>query len=448
MQKTKFILRIAIILCFAFLMIYSVSNSRAKNGLNNNVEPQQPSGGQNAAQSLVLSRSNPYANNNGQMPATPYTDPTFHLSYNYPQTLPPIEPALKAISEKYTSLTQDNAEAYMLDLRKYVYDALLPVDWYADQITDKERGWYNSPWLGEANYLTGWPGREFIRGMYLGSIQTKTQLLSPTQTDPYYSYSIEIYNNRGGYIVGQIWKDIKNANFNASQYPEGTVVVKLNTTTASLEQVPELKGSVEWQLFITSPIYGPGIVLPELTPVHHMQIDIIVRDSKLSPKVGWVYTSFVYDQNAKGTGWEKMVPSGLMFGNDPGITPADVKAGKKLQETIIASTNPSLAVKTLGWAGRLSGPADNGENSSCLSCHGTAQWQPIAPLIPPSTLTPTERLPWFVNNPGNVPFTAGQIATDYDWVIINAAMNAMATNGVLGTTTQNSYLKYRRSRRY
>ena len=51
----------------------------------------------------------------------------------------------------------------------------------------------------------------------------------------------------------------------------------------------------------------------------------------------------------------------------------------------------------------MNGPVDN-PNSGCLGCHGTAQY-PLAPMLPGNACnTDAERLQWFRNFTGDVPF--------------------------------------------
>ena len=48
---------------------------------------------------------------------------------------------------------------------------------------------------------------------------------------------------------------------------------------------------------------------------------------------GATFGTFIYNGNAPGaTPYERMVPVGLMWGNDPGVTPTMVMAGTALQE--------------------------------------------------------------------------------------------------------------------
>ena len=92
-----------------------------------------------------------------------------------------------------------------------------------------------------------------------------------------------------------------------------------------------------------------------------------------------------------------MVPLGAMWGNDPGLNPEQNPA-INLQENWINPSAPQYSTQTLGWGGRLSGPNDGATNdisvggkvlinhrdSSCMSCHSPAQWQPVQHKRSPS----------------------------------------------------------------
>jgi hypothetical protein len=133
-----------------------------------------------------------------------------------------------------------------------------------------------------------------------------------------------------------------------------------------------------------------------------------------------------------------------------------------LEETWINPAAPKYSTETLGWGGRLAGPNDGARNdiqvgkkvlenhadSSCMSCHGPAEWQPVQhirisfllPSFPnqqPSTpyktcpagnpagpyiCSPepasTEWSRWFQDRYGTEPQDpdTGSVATDYDMV--------------------------------
>src|SRR3989442_10815858 len=106
-----------------------------------------------------------------------------------------------------------------------------------------------------------------------------------------------------------------------------------------------------------------------------------------------------------------MVPVGLMWGNDPEVTSSFARAGRVLRETII-NDSTEVPHQHLGRAGRLNGPVDN-PKSSCLSCHSTAEYQAVSPVIPPTSATTTETMRWFRNIKAGTPFDVGQKSLDY-----------------------------------
>ena len=119
------------------------------------------------------------------------------------------------------------------------------------------------------------------------------------------------------------------------------------------------------------------------------------------------------------------MPVGLMWGNDPTVTPSQVASGAaQLQEGWI---NPAARplIQHLGWAGRLDGPVDNAR-SSCLSCHSTAQI-PATSMVPPAATTEAA-LNWFRNIKAAKPFTAGAQSLDYSLQLSVGVQNFQASH--------------------
>jgi hypothetical protein len=156
-----------------------------------------------------------------------------------------------------------------------------------------------------------------------------------------------------------------------------------------------------------------------------------------------------------------MVPLGAMWGNDPEVNSA-LKHPAPLTETWINPDAPKYSRQTLGWGGRLSGPNDGARNniqvgrklmdnepdSSCMSCHAPAQWQPaqhkmvsfLLPSFPNANQYPPYKtcpggkpgdsyicspapgsadwMKWFQSRPGTEPQDpdTGSVATDCDMV--------------------------------
>jgi hypothetical protein len=368
-------------------------------------------------------------------PGTPpasYKGPTFKLSQSYPESLPPLDDEPWAQVDAAAMLAGDKpaAAAYLQAMRDYAFQGNIAVDWVVQKNT--RRNWYHLPWLD-----TSADGREFVHGL-THELDSVPPALGPSQTKIEQTWAIGFYNAPGAYAVGQVWcqpnapaPSALNGNGNApNAFPNGTAVVKLLFTTADDTQAPFLRNTFEWTADIFKQPTGLNPNNPanigdpprKLGTVRLIQVDLAVRDDRLPN--GWAFGTYAYDGSVKGaTPWDRLVPVGLQWGNDPGVTPAAVSDGAVLHEQWI-NTAPSVASLVdnhLGWAGRLVGPLDN-PNSSCMSCHQTAG-SPGAPLVPeaaPGLTSPTQqlastdrRLGWFTNVPAGIPFQPGQVSLDY-----------------------------------
>lgn len=326
---------------------------------------------------------------------TGWTGPVFQLSQTYPDSLPSPE------TLPWTTIDfKTDPLAYTLALRDYVFQGNVnPSDPNATWVIQNNtvRKWYHAPWMDSPPN-----GREFIHGLTRELTSVAGQLAkNPPQNKTISNWAVGFYNAPGGFVFGQVWCDPTNPTLTPIKFPEGTVTGKLLFTTAPLSQVPFLAGSVQWQANVNQPTSAPR------TPqtVRLLQIDLAVRDSR-NTATGWVFGTLIYNSaNGSANPWENMQPVGLMWGDDPGVTPT---VGTIKQSWL----NPATAnlMQHYGWAERLNGPVDN-PLSSCLSCHATAGW-PVAPMIPTGT-TDAQKLKWFKNIPAGQPFQANQASLDY-----------------------------------
>jgi hypothetical protein len=335
----------------------------------------------------------PYPDFVDQLPAG-YTGPRFKLSQQYPQTAPAgIRPW-----DAFDFKTQP--EQYLLAVRDYCYQGNVQVEFRGEANT--VRRWYGVPWMH-----VGANAREGIHGL-TRERPLAAGVLAPSQTTAVQNWAVAYYNNVGGYTIGRVWADPDHPRPERSQFRNGAVVCKLLFTAATLQQVPWLAGSVEWQANIHRTNSAQSE--KQIRTVRLLQLDVAVRDTGADVPTGWVFGTFVYDGTAPGTPWQKMRPVGLMWGNDPGVTPAMVAAGTRLQESFISPNRPAPTAALLGWAGRLNGPVDNPQ-SACSSCHSLAQHPRGSGMVPSGT--PQTRLRWFRNLRGDQPFDAGRTALDY-----------------------------------
>jgi hypothetical protein len=415
-----------------------------------------------AADRLMLAGApSPFADNNGQVPPKgDYSGPLFKLSAAWPRAaLPPLNNPPWQLAIGGGRITVQNAQAYTNALRDYVArdaKALIAQDSAWNAAT---AGWYNEPWLGSL--------RESISGTYAAGEFGPEIFPSTGLRATFSTHVLTYYDARAAHSLYKVWGTtartpaLQTSNF---QFEEGSVIVKAAVFASTDPQQPTdwwdaLKGAQVWQLYLdpTDPA-NPQPTAPRVWPSYVAQFDIIVKDSKAAPRTGWVFTTLVFDADAPGDVWEKMIPLGAQWGNDPQAT----QAGQPLVENWINPNAPKYSTQTLGWGGRLSGPNDGARNdiavggrvlnnepdSSCMSCHSTAQWNVArhrmdAFLLPSfSQASPpgfqlcgdngkpdpngsnicspapgsTAWLAWFQDRLGTQPMSNGSLATDFDEV--------------------------------
>ena len=128
------------------------------------------------------------------------------------------------------------------------------------------------------------------------------------------------------------------------------MVVKAAGVTPTPEQWPVVEGSAIWNVYPPTGSDAQTIRSdpePAVVPLRVLQFDIIVKDSVASPQTGWVFVTYVYDKDAPGdTTWDRLVPLGAMWGNDPAFAShpngTDPNGGP-LQETWINPAAPAYA---------------------------------------------------------------------------------------------------------
>lgn len=411
----------------------------------------------------------PFKINDGLIPPSwQYQGPTFNLSHDWPsQPLPPLNNPPWQVAIGGRRITTQNADAYVDALKKYVgVNARTLLLNYKEWDAAKAH-WYNEPWLGSK--------RESIHGTYAAGQFGPSIFPGTGLTTTFDTHVLTYYDERAAYTLFKVWKataanpDVTTENF---QFPEGSVIVKVAVFVSDDPAVqgnwwPVTDGAAIWPIYTDIPAQtgAPHAMLNSYV----MQFDIIVKDSIAAPQTGWVFSTLVYDKNAKDDKdpekeldpWDKMVALGAMWGNDPGVDP-EAHPEQNLKENWINPKAPAYSTQTLGWGGRLSGPNDGARNdiqvgdqvlanhrdSSCMSCHSPAEWQPaqhrqLSFLLPSYANTlpapPFKPCPigdpsgpyicspapasqdwwrWFQSHPGTEPLdpNTGSVATDYDMV--------------------------------
>jgi len=358
-------------------------------------------------------------------PPPGWTGPVFSLSQDFPDSLVTGD-SMPWLAYDFRTQPQD----YLLALRSYVYAGNIDrgtdahgnsLDWQVQ--TNPVRRWYHMPWRHYGPH-----GREFVHGLTM-EFPSRPASLDPTQRAWHYTWAVAMYNPTAGYRVGRVWPDGAGPpNMSGVLIPEGAVIAKLLFTTADSTDVPEVEGTLVWQANIYADTTCDTIPCAHaVQPVHLFQMDVAVKDSR-APVTQWVFGTFVYDRTAPGsTVWEKMVPLGLMWGNDPALTAA--QPDSQPHESIILRVG---TYQHLGCHKRLSGPVDN-PGSSCMSCHMSAQWPGASP-VPSSKYAcdaPGNAAHWANLPPGQVfqPSGDSTFALDYSMEMASAVQNYWMSRG-------------------
>ena len=393
-------------------------------------------------------------------PSGTYDGPLFANSVDYPESSEqaPPQPWRDAIGGG--PINVQNANAYVLALKAHIADDMKQLLFDYPNWDAAESGWYNQPW--EASI------REPIHGTFVGSTFDKTMFPQSGLGGDMTTHVLTYYDEVAGQSLGNVWGDtamdpVPGIESGGQQIPEGGIVVKPAFTTADGALWPPMENAYQWEIYAQP---GDGTSGDdELQEVSLFQFDIIVKDSVAAPESQWVFSTLVYDKDAPGDDWDKMIPLGAMWGNDPAVMSPEgcnpvASAGPvtcpALSETWINPNAPVYATETLGWGGRLSGPNDGAVDtnaailqedgsskpfegryamSSCMSCHGPAEYPTESFLLPVNSTCQgdscrpgqdaqgrliyypagsAEFMRWFQDRPGDEPQDEGTTALDYD----------------------------------
>ena len=346
---------------------------------------------------------------------TPST-PRFTLSHAYPSAVPPA-PAGGYPWEAFDFKTEQ--EKYIRALLAYARADLEPVGWDASQVPTK---WFHAPWMASGPESKS--GREFFHGM----TEERAGLLSEYVKNPPVdkktrSYAVGYYNAVGAYTFGRVFTpDPAQPDISKALFENGAMTIKLLFTTATQGDLKSLANTLEWDC----DIYNGTARSP--SKVYLLQVDVAVRDKRNDSLTGWVFGTFAYNGGATGVSvFDRLEPVGLMWGNDPTVTPTS--------GTIVESwLNKSIGTyQHYGRAGRLNGPIDN-PLGSCTACHGFAQIArvnnptPGIPTAPPALTASTTTLDrYFTNVKAATALSTDYVSVDYSLQLqlgISRAINA------------------------
>ncbi len=308
-----------------------------------------------------------------------YDGPFFELSQDYPSGAVSTDLPWEA----FDFTDPDQADDYLYALRDYSFEGMIEADFVPS--ANSVRDWYHVPMM---NFDRG--ARDMVHGV------TKERTLPPGEiglVNYVSNYAVGFYNAIGAETFGRVFADPGAPDISDTTFANGAMVFKILFTTAVPDDFEDssnyiLEGAPAWEVAV-----GKN----ELTTIRLLQMDVAVRDDRAKPS-GWVFGTFAFEASATDpVAWNRLRPVGLAWGDDPGYTPANQAAGDPLLEGIVSAQIPKYAAGHLGWAGRVNGPVDN-PASSCISCHGTAQYPVEAIMLPTSACDTIEKKLYYFRN--------------------------------------------------
>ncbi len=323
---------------------------------------------------------------------------------------------------------------YLLTLRNYAFASVAARDFTPSLTADSDyldplaaapsaslrnQAWYPAPRMLFGPAANAFGIREASRGMTLERTVQPPELGS---VNAFKNYAVSFYDARGGRTFARVWSTeiagVDNPKLDKTTFAEGAFVFKVLFSAARPADFGQdiLDGSLAVDIL---PRDGGGTA----TSVRLLQVDIAVKDQRAGP-TGWYFATYAYDKSVSGQSpWRKMVPVGLMWGNDPDVTGPGVGT---LDESWINPAAPLYARNHLGVAGRLNGPVDN-PSSACMSCHSTAQAPNVAALIPPASgPCAPKAMEWFRNLPGSQAFGRFSVVNGACVTSLQANVNLVA----------------------
>lgn len=329
--------------------------------------------------------------------------PRFSLSHNYPKQQPaPCTaaecPWLAIDLNMQTDFSAAGVPSweknsvynqYIMSILNYVKQGqtldLNNAEGLKTQVDGKDK-WFHIPWMAFDQHT----GREFVHGLtnertavisdFYGEERQGLHGLPNAKSGAqagFETWAVGMYNNYGGYTIGQSWSkkgtpNIETINGVTSTkgmpFMQGTVVVKFLFTTATPTDVPYLTGSPTWQADRHIETNNKFSCERKVQEVRLVQVDVAVVDERSPSR--WVYGTFAYINGPGKTVWDNLQPVGLQWGMDPWTFPAVPKAESIAPRQSVLNESIS-AFEHFGCNGRLAGPVDN-KLSSCMSCHGGA----------------------------------------------------------------------------
>ena len=148
-------------------------------------------------------------------PPAGWMGPVFKLSQNYPATLPTLEPASQRKWTQFDFKNPMHAPQYLKAVLDYCLEGNTANN-FADVSQNPVRPWYHAPWL-HVDSANGGDGREFIHGLTKERTSAAGDL-GPAQVNRHDNWAVGFYNARGGFTLGQVWKDPTHPDPRKSQF--------------------------------------------------------------------------------------------------------------------------------------------------------------------------------------------------------------------------------------
>lgn len=299
--------------------------------------------------------------------------PRFKLRADYDE----IQPNAEARPWKGMDISNEqNAQKFAQLVLDYFYDSLAQDannaenNFNAQGIPATKVQWCHLPWLN-----VGDSGREMIHGLTKERDLEKSEIypeVNSTKDKEGSDWGIGFYNDIACTVANRVYGSSKNAlaspDFTKSNFPDGSVSVKVLFTTANLDA---LKDSYS----LVANVSLPKSTSKRLRKVKMIQIDVAVKDSTLKgvnrDADGWMMTSFYYDAAYTAPSRHKF--TGVLSGLSK-MRPIGIQTGFEPANSIIFKGSKTNSENNQYYGNKpmlMNGPADN-PKASCLSCHGAA----------------------------------------------------------------------------
>lgn len=316
--------------------------------------------------------NDPYALNNGNYPTRDqYSGPFTIANHDYDD----IKPTADKKFVQTESISLETAPIYLSALKLYLTPTISNLVNGVKPWNPGDNGWYDMVWIGQGdrrsdNSIDPTSGREPISNTYTGQIEPAAVYSSnrfdpsrqgPVPTGPVQNHASIYYNDVAATMLAQLWANPYEPNVDAVDFPDGSVVVKIEAVTTPPDVWSVTTNASVWQVFRPpipagyDPDNPPKVSAPaEVIDVYPIQLSIAVKDTTASPQTGWVFAAFVYDADAPGaTAWDRFVPLGAMWGNDPSsrcIRTAITAAQKTWSRRILITMRPIMFMERAAGA--------------------------------------------------------------------------------------------------